>query len=269
MRAFFPGQKISSLWCRREIPSPAPTFSSDRVQILRTLSPETPHSTHIEDTNPEEHLLGIQRSSTEGISAQTPDSSRFYAAKNMERVRQQLEDTKMEQLDYEPDLRTFRVLATCEFDLWLREDFAAAVHMLVALHLYLLGGTAQCGTLQQVFEKHPYAGDASSPDSWSGVEPQRDFTLYQDLQMEKKNFEEKEEELRREELIQRQEDAEAHRRREVMRNTEGDRIDSLHDARRQWWDFVWQDEDDPFSAKPTITEGEDEESEMIVDNVDS
>lgn len=222
---------------------------------MRTLSPEPPHSAHIEDTNTEEHLLGIQNSSAESISAQTPGSSRFYAANNMERVRQQLEDTKMEQLDYEPDLRTFRVLATREFDLWLREDFAAAVHMLVALHLYLLGGTAQCGTLQQVFEKHPYSGDSSSPDSEVGIEPQRDTRLHENLQREEKEFEEKEEELRREELIQRQEDAEAHQRREVMRNTEGDRIGSLHDARRQWWDFVWQDEDDPFSAKSKSAEG--------------
>jgi hypothetical protein len=270
MRGFFPGQKISSLWCRREVPAPPPTFSTDRVQIVRSVSPETPHSSHIEDPIPEANHLETESSSAEGISPLTPGGSRFYAAENMERVRQQIEDTKMEQLDYEPDLRTFRVLATREFDLWNRQDFAAAVHMLVALHLYLLSGTAKCGTLQQVFQKHPYAGDASSPDSESEIEPERDARLYRDLQREEKDFEEKEEELRREELIRRQEDGEAHRRREIMRNAERDRIGSLHDARRQWWDFVWQDDDFVLlKPKGAEAEDEDEEAEMIVGNVDS
>jgi len=269
MRAFFPGQKISSLWCRRDIPNEAPTFSSETVQILRTLSPETPNIIHVEDTNPERNPLGIQSSTIEGIHPEASDGSRFYAADNMERVRQQLEDTKMEQLDHEPELRTFRVLATREFDLWIRQDFAAAVHMLVALHMYLLSGKAQCGTLQQVFEKHPYSEDVSSPDSEFDVDPERDARLYQDLQREQKEFEEKEEELRREEVIQQQEDAEAHKLREVMRNAEGDRIGSLHDARREWWDFVWQEEEELFPEKTKSTDCEDGESGMIVGNVDS
>lgn len=266
MRAYFPSQKISSLWCRREIPGPSPVFSSERVQVLRSVSPETPRSTHIEDSITEGDHLDIHISSAEGISPLTPGGSRFYGTENMERVRQQLEDNKLEQLDYETDMRTFRVLASREYDLWNRQDFRAAIHLLVALHFYLLSGTAQCGTLQQVFQKHPYADDIPSPVSGSNVEPARDTQVCRDVYKQERAFEEKEEELRREELIARQEADEAHRRRESMRNAQGDRIGSIHDARREWWDFVWQDGEDSLAVKPKYAHGDDE---MCVGNVDT
>ena len=265
MRAYFPGQKISSLWCRRKFSSPPPAFSSEIVQVLRSVSPETPSSLHIEGFITEEGHLSISLSSTDGRSPLTPGGSRFYGAENMKRVRQQLEASKMKQLDYEPNVRTFRVLASREYDLWSQQDFAAAVQMLVALQFYLLSGTAQCGTLQQVFQKHPYADDVSSPDSGLDVEQMRDARVYHDLHKQEKSFEEKEEELRREELIARQEADEVHCRRESMRNAQDDRIGSLHDARREWWDFVWEDECFLF-PKPMHPQ---DDEEMIVGNVDT
>lgn len=264
MRAYFPGQKVSSLWCRRKFSSPPPVFSSEIVQVLRSVSPENPFSLHVEDSVPEGDHLGIH-SSTDGISPLTPGGSRFYGRENMERVRQQLEASKMKQLDYEPNVRTFRVLASREYDLWNQQDFAAAVQMLVALHLYLLSGNSQCGTLQQVFQKHPYVEDVPSPDSGLDVGQMRDARVYHDLHKKEKYFEEKEEELRREDLIARQEADEAHRRRESMHNARDDRIGSLHDARRDWWDFLWEDECILF-PKPTRSR---DDEEMIVGNIDT
>ncbi|KAJ5300692.1 uncharacterized protein N7443_005694 [Penicillium atrosanguineum] len=264
MRAYFPGQKISSLWCRRKIPSPPSVFSSELDQVLRSVSPDTPSSTHIEDYAAEGDHFGIQLSSADGIYPLAPGGSRFYGAENMERVRQQLEDSKIKQLDHESNVRTFRVLASREYDLWNQQDFVTAVQMLVALQFYLLSGTAQCGTLQQVFQKHPYANDFSSPDSGLDVEPVRDARVRRDLHKQE-NYFEKEKELRREELIAQQEADGAHRRRESMRNAQYDRIGSFHDARRDWWDFVWEDEGIIF-PKPTRPRGNEE---MIVGNIDT
>ncbi|KAJ6104321.1 hypothetical protein N7523_010641 [Penicillium sp. IBT 18751x] len=264
MRTYFPGQKISSLWCRRKISSPLPVFSFETIQTLRSLSPETPSSLHVENFV-DERCFSIPLSSVEAISPSTPGSSRFYGTENIERVRQQLEASKMEQLDNEPDVRTFRVLASREYDLWDQQDFATAVQMLVALHFYLLSGNARCGTLQQVFQKHPHVEDTSSPGSGLDDGPARDTRVYHELHAQEMYFEEKEEELRREGLIAREEADEAHRRRESMRNAQDDRIGSLRDARRDWWDFVWEDEC-ILIPKPRCPQGDEE---MIVGNVDA
>ncbi|KAJ5681652.1 uncharacterized protein N7477_001592 [Penicillium maclennaniae] len=265
MRTYFPGQKISSLWCRRKISSPLPVFSSETVQALRSVSPETPSSLHVEDSVDEEGHVSIPLSSTDAMSPFTPGGSRFYGTENMERVRQQIQASKMKQLDNEPNVRTFRVLASREYDLWDQQDFAAAVQMLVALHFYLLSGFARCGTLQQVFQKHPYVDDTLSPDSGADVDPARDARVYHELHAQEMYFEEKEEELRREGLIAREEADEAHRRRESMRNAQDDRIGRLRDARRDWWDSVWEDECILF-PEPRRPRGDEE---MIVGNVDT
>lgn len=271
MHAFFPGQKLSSLWCRREVPGPAPMLPATAVQSSLPSSPDTLHSTHVEycgsgngrDDAQDEH-------STSGPSSRArSDSNRFYAPDNMERLRQHLETTRLISLDHEPNLRTFRVLGTREYDLWKRKDFADAVHVLIALHLYLLSGKARCGALQELFERHPYVGDDA--DSDEGLEPEEDCgaRLRDDVHKEELELEEKEEELRREELIKGLEDAEAVRVREAMRHVEGDRISSLRDARQHWWDFVWQDEEESMLPKDEDGEGDEhEEMEMIIGNVD-
>ncbi|KAJ5580021.1 uncharacterized protein N7459_006006 [Penicillium hispanicum] len=60
MRAFFPGQKMSSILCRRDVPGPSPVFHSQPLLLPAPLaprpqnpqsppSPKEPYATHIED----------------------------------------------------------------------------------------------------------------------------------------------------------------------------------------------------------------------------
>ncbi|KAJ9363129.1 hypothetical protein C8Q69DRAFT_522763 [Paecilomyces variotii] len=58
-------------------------------------------------------------------------------------------------LDGEPDLRTFRVVATHEYDLWDRSDFHAATRALVALFMYMLSSEAKIGPIEAMFELFP------------------------------------------------------------------------------------------------------------------
>lgn len=275
MRAFFPGQKISSLWCRRELTSSNPSSPIIMMQGPSHQSPETSCSTHIEDYDPENGTGDSQEDSSEdGQGSQSrSNSNRFYAAENIERLRQRLQATQLQRLDHESDLRTFRVLATREYDLWLKDDFTAAVHILVALHTYLLSGKAQCGALQETFIKHPYVGDGYESDSPAESGEELDSRLRDDERKEQMEIEEKEEELRREELIRREEDAAASRVRESMRNSHRDSISSLRDARRRWWDFVWGDSEESLLQKGRGDgngDGDgDEEGEMIVGNLDT
>lgn len=224
MRAFFPGQKISSLWCRRDVPGPNPLFHSLQLQpppqthLLTPQSPQSPsepYATHIEDcatashttitssrdhdqdpleivtgstithptsniTNSENspadtqykhtHNNGSELQPLEVYTANTTsrtrsNSARFYAAENIERLHLHLDDLKLRALDHELHPRTIRILATREYDLWLRDDFTAAVHVLVALQMYLLSGHARCGGLQETFQRHPVrCVNGESPD---------------------------------------------------------------------------------------------------------
>ncbi|KAJ5273530.1 hypothetical protein N7478_008655 [Penicillium angulare] len=69
-----------------------------------------------------------------------------------ERVRRQLAELELRSRDNgdnEPETRVFRIRFMDE------EDFKAAVKMIMALLIYLLGGEAKCGGLQNVFEQHP------------------------------------------------------------------------------------------------------------------
>ncbi|KAJ5096165.1 hypothetical protein NUU61_005521 [Penicillium alfredii] len=292
MRAFFPGQKMSSLWCRRELPGPSTRLPPDLGrEVLSVSVPSSPvgmrgcHDPEEEegDNNAPENNNNINdTSSTTTVNVhpepgrRRSNSTRFYAPPNIERLRQHLEQTKLDTLDHEPNLHTFRVLATREFDLWHKDDFAAAVHVLTALHLYLLSGQARCGTLQETFEDHPYREDDNNHNqsytpnpnyrhandySWNNnyeagsdisrssraedeheeEEEERHRRLRADIEAEEMRLAEKEEELRREELIQRLEQEEAVRVREAMRWAGEDRIGSLRDSRRPWWDFVWED----------------------------
>lgn len=247
MRAFFPGQKVSSLWCRRELPSPLLSATVPMAQC----SPhtETPHSSHIEN-----YYTGNGTEKThDEISEEDPDteahsnSNRFYTPGNVERLRQHLQETKLQRLDHEPDLRTFRILATQEYNLWLEDEFSAAVQLLVALHMYLLSGKAQCGALQETFVKHPYVGDVDESDNPNGSGDELEARLRDDAQKEQMVIEAREEQLRREELIRREEDARASRVRDSMRFSQSDRISSLRDARQHWWDFVWKDSEESWA----------------------
>jgi hypothetical protein len=163
----------------------------------------------------------------------------------------------MGRLDNEPNLRTFRALATREYDLWQSDDFASAMQALVALHLYLLSGQARCGALMDTFRRHPFPHPSgATPMSMSmhgGVEEDEgeieteadaDERVKHDLAMEVLRLTEQEERLRREEMDKKRLDEETARVREAMRWSDRDRISSLQGSRQPWWDFVWKDREE-------------------------
>ncbi|KAJ5675713.1 hypothetical protein N7462_008610 [Penicillium macrosclerotiorum] len=157
LRGFFPGQKLSSLWCQREITMPIPTLSAEQhlSPSSPSQSPTVPTTAHIEHFRESSSSPDNDGAPCWGRTRSRRGSDRFYTAENIERLRRHFEATRLSMLDHEPDLHTFRVLGTREYDLWRRGDFAHAVHMLVALQMYLLSGEAQCGILQELFAQHP------------------------------------------------------------------------------------------------------------------
>ncbi|KAJ5604948.1 hypothetical protein N7510_010102 [Penicillium lagena] len=280
MRAFFPGQKMSSLWCRREVPGPAPTLPLTASSPASPATP-TPSSAHVEYFTPnstpaaipeedeeeeeeeeeegekeqqlhrEEAEDGQEREQERGRTRHRSNSTRFYAPQNIERLQEQLAQTTLRRLDNEPNMRTFRVLATREYELWQSDDFAAAVQALVALNLYLLSGQARCGALMDTFRRHPFPNPGGATPTMHEEEEDEDETdaeaderVKRDLEMEVLRLSELEERLQREEKYRKREDEEAARLREAMRWSDSDRISSLHGSRQPWWDFVWRDREE-------------------------
>lgn len=128
LRAYFPGKKTSAVWCgKKELP-------------LRTTSPENE-----------------QCKDKDGGQEEASAAAKGTGAKQTELI-------DLSEVDNEPDLQTFRVLATREFDLWLKTDFHAAVRALVALSMYLMSGRARLGNLQRIFERYPYQEDTEATD---------------------------------------------------------------------------------------------------------
>lgn len=285
MRAFFPGHKLSSLWCRRELPYTASLIPPMPPASPPSSSPSPPDGTaaHIENSD-ENEASHVETSNTTDATRSRSSSNRFYAAENIERVQQHIESTKLSMLDNELDTRTFRVLCTREYDLWEEKDFAEAVNALVALQLYLLSGTARCGPLQAVFNKPPYPPD----DSGSGYaedeneygEEEDEFDLESDdvealrdklmqqleaLQSEcRERKAELEEESRREEMDSRREDYGMMGRLEVLQELRAHCTSHVRDMRRSWWDFVWEDLDGERLERIEgleVSDDEDEECE--------
>jgi hypothetical protein len=159
------------------------------------------------------------------------NSNRFYAAENIERVQRHLEAAKLNRLDHELDTRTFRVLCTREYDLWHKDEFAAAVQVLVALHMYLMSGSAQCGALQAVFNKPPCPPDNSG------------FQIFEDEEIEDliQQMCEAWQREDRHEMNGRQEEYALLRQFELMQALTAGRKRCLQVLRRSWWDFVWED----------------------------
>ncbi|KAJ5810393.1 uncharacterized protein N7503_002611 [Penicillium pulvis] len=296
MRAYFPGQKISSLWCRREVPGPAPVLFPPNRRRRAQSSPSAPHTVHIENydadteddtddidgamnfptatsanTNTDTDIAGLPRPPTRRGRATSLRSPRFYGAENMERVRRHLEATRLRRLDYEPNPRTFRVLATREYDLWVKQDFTAVVQLLAALQMYLLSGEAKCGAIQELFEKHPINradeededSDSDSDYLFPGVysEEQRSMLMKEHIKTEEKRIAEQEEVLRRDQVARWAEEDRVARVSEAMRVGGEDGISSLREARKPWWEFVWDDQEGVSRGNA------DEDEEMIVGNV--
>lgn len=269
MRAFFPGQKISSLWCRREIPDPEPlpflTMQPPPGLFQTVADSANTDEWETDDGTTDEQVENVEQEETSRTRSRS-NTNPFYTHGEIERLRQHLEVVRLARLDNEPDLRTFRILATREYDLWLYDEFKCAVQILSALHLYLLSGKAECGALQETFFKHPYIGDGYDSDSPTESGEETEARIRQNLRREQREIEEEEENLRREEIIRQDENARAARERETMLNSRMDNIFSLRDARRHWWDFVWSDPEEPFVPQGNGGDADDED-EMIVGNV--
>lgn len=280
MRGFFPGQKLSSLWCRRELPTsitlpdtPAfwPSLFPDADSHSTANAKDTyTGATHGESVKPEQ-----------GTRSRSNSNNRFYTPVNLDRLEQVLQARKLEILDQEQELRTFRALATREYDLWLSRDFTAAVEVLLALHMYLLSGRAQCGFLQQAFICHPYNEDGNESDSPEESGDELDAILNERARKAQQKIDEREENLRRAQIIQEKKEANAMRMRESMFSSSDDRISSLSDARREWWDFVWEDSEESSAKGKSGGHGEadskgdshehedeDEDEDMIVGSLD-
>lgn len=271
LRAFFPGQKTSSLWCQRELPVPEIPISDLLTQdgVLSpaasyTSSTNDGHAYHVEHTVED---FAQPRSNTTGENNRSrPQSNRFYTAENIERIRQHLEEAKLSTLDNELDIRTFRVLGTHEYDLWNQKDFKEAVHALAALELYLFSGEAQCAGLQEIFGWNPwdpYDGNGEE-DSLVESDTERAARLETDIHLEQQLFAEQEEDLRREVVIRRADDREAVRRNEALRSSGGDRIGSLSesDANSDCWDWIWPDNE--TDASDTKDSDAETDGEMII-----
>lgn len=161
MRAYFPGQKLSSIWCRRNVPGPSPILVDETPESLSppssTSSPDTAHASHIESINVKIgsqgaiHTKSSVSETPTGVAQQAHTSTHTPGLSRKERF----EQARLAALDNELDLHTFRVLGTREYDLWNPEDFTAAVHIFVALQLYLLSNNARCGVLMDTFRRHP------------------------------------------------------------------------------------------------------------------
>ncbi|KAL1962003.1 hypothetical protein VTN77DRAFT_694 [Rasamsonia byssochlamydoides] len=118
-RAWFPGPKCSAIWCRKE-----------ELPVRRKILPVPPPTTN------------------DAAEIKTYD----------EAVKKAM-DEYLSELGGEPDMRTFRVVASREFDLWKKGDFKEAVKTVVAIFSYFMSGRAQMGTLTEAFRPDSYYYD--------------------------------------------------------------------------------------------------------------
>ncbi|EPS30749.1 hypothetical protein PDE_05701 [Penicillium oxalicum 114-2] len=151
MRAYFPGYKLSSIWCGRELPNPADKKSP--TKILTEPSPrQSSSSTAAPTLHHESKKPQPEKSRSPKARPSSSSSTRFYTAENIKRVLQRYEASKRK-LESEADIRSFRVVSTREYDLWKRDDFMAALKVLLALHHYLQSGSARCGAIMRAFKE--------------------------------------------------------------------------------------------------------------------
>ncbi|KAL2810878.1 hypothetical protein BJX63DRAFT_433842 [Aspergillus granulosus] len=133
LRGLFPGQKTSLLWCGRYNPPP-PTIST---------MPATSHN-HTKPTYSSTHNL------------LTKMSSCFYQKLNLQQLMEQIGWSQLSNPEIEASPRRFQILGSREYDLWNEEEFSAVVRLLTGLIMYLMSGTAQCGILQDAFNRWPF-----------------------------------------------------------------------------------------------------------------
>ncbi|KAL4803965.1 hypothetical protein BDV18DRAFT_162376 [Aspergillus unguis] len=207
LRGIFPGQKTSRLWCGRHNPS-----TSD-----------------------------VEAQSTHSLVTKT---DRFYTKMNLEKIMEQVEWNQLSNPANEVHPRSFQILSSREYDLWMKWEFAAAIKMLSGLFMYLMSGQARCGVLQEVFEMYPY-DEGLEPDS----EDEYDDAT-EKVAKEQREIEEEEKRLKESEKKKRNEEKEKIQEREAMRSSVKDRIGGLAEGFRQpWWDWVWEDKSKEGIAK--------------------
>ncbi|RHZ69285.1 hypothetical protein CDV55_107789 [Aspergillus turcosus] len=203
LRAIFLGQKTSHLWSGRH------NSSSSDADVV--------------DPNPSKAY------------------DRFYTGKNLERLRQQVEWLSAKNLDNDPNPRHLRVLGTREFDLWRKQDFRAAVKMLVALFIYMMSGQARCGVLQKAFKDYPVD---ESDDELEEIHDTRKRAAIIEEQLAKREKELKETERKKREEEQNKANLKGKKRSSIH-----DRIRGFGNWRKPWEDFAWQDKEKDSSPE--------------------
>ncbi|KKK17597.1 hypothetical protein AOCH_005759 [Aspergillus ochraceoroseus] len=201
LRAIFPGQKTSKLWCGRYNPS-----------MQQSAQPQPSKA-----------------------------NERFYYKPNLERFLEQVEWSQLSNSENEADPRVFQVFGSREYDLWVKEEFSAALRLLVGLIMYLMSGQARCGILQDIFEQYPYDEDVETQgEDGKGTEK---------AAKEQKDVEEEEKKLKDIEKKKREEDQARVCAHEAMRTSTNDRIGGFEDFRQPCWDWVWDDGQDEELVK--------------------
>ncbi|CBF79206.1 hypothetical protein AN7039.2 [Aspergillus nidulans FGSC A4] len=208
LRGIFPGQKTSKLWSGRHNPR------------------------EVQSTN----RLFRRRGGGSGNGPEGQDG-RFYSKTNLERFMEQVEWNQLSNPDNEVHPRSFQVLGSCEYDLWLKCDFGAAMKMLAGLIMYLMSGQARCGVLQDVFERYPY-DEETEPESDVGG----DAAGMEKAAQKQKEIEEEEERLRKREREKKEEEKARLTEFEAIKGSMKDKIGGLTEGLRQpWCDWVWED----------------------------
>ena len=158
---------------------------------------------------------------------------------------------------FDPEVtnRTFNVVGTKEYNLWLEADFRGAVRMLAGLLMYLMSGKAKCGFLQKTFEEFPFSEETEA-EVEAEMARRRQVALRERMEMILQE--------RRLEREQRKENILARERffdREARRSIIGDRIGGFAEVGRQGWNWVWEDKNmDP-------SENEEDKEDVILNNV--
>lgn len=125
-RAWFPGPKCSAIWCgKKELP------------VWRKVLPMEPPKTNNDPAEIKRYDEAVQQAMNEYLT----------------------------ELGGEPEMRTFRVVASREFDLWKKSDFREAVKTVVAVFTYFMSGQARMGTLTDAFQCPPDLPEDESDDS--------------------------------------------------------------------------------------------------------
>lgn len=157
--------------------------------------------------------------------------------------------------DPEPDnLRTFRVIGTREYDLWLAADFKDAVRMLVGLCMYLMSGKAKCGFLQKTFEQYPFE-QGSEAESDGELERRQERAVREQMELVLR-----EKRLERSERKERKKAREHFCNREARRSIISDRIGGFDEAGKEGWNWVWEDK------KMDPTKGKEDEEDVILND---